>query len=373
MNIYFDNAATTPIDKDVIEFMYSLMKTRYGNPSSIHSYGREAKVLLENSRKTIAEILNVSPSEIFFTSCGTEANNMVLYAAVNDLGVKNIITSPIEHHAITHTLEMLEKKGLVKVHFVKLNETGQLDLDQLEDLITKNQNTFVTLMHANNEIGNLLPLKDVSEFCSKNNVLFHSDMVQTIGKYDVDLKKINVDFVSSSAHKFHGPKGVGFLYINGKNKIKPLLYGGGQERNMRSGTENIHGIAGMAKALEIASAGMQEIQKHVMELKAYTIAKLKENFKDIRFNGDSENRGLYTIINLSVPVSEKSEMLLFNLDIEGIAVSGGSACASGSTVNSHVLKAINKDNTRPALRISFSKYNTILEVDHFVDTLKKLL
>jgi cysteine desulfurase len=373
MNIYFDNAATTPIDKDVIELMYLTMKDKFGNPSSIHRYGREAKVLIEDSRKTIAEILNVSPSEIFFTSCGTEANNTVIYAVIKGLGIKSIITSPIEHHAITHTLAMFEKSGLIKVHFTKVNDKGQIDINHLEELLKSNENSFVTLMHANNEIGNLLPIKDVSGLCQENKALFHSDMVQTIGKFDINLNNINADFVSSSAHKFHGPKGVGFLYINGKNKIDPLIYGGGQERNMRAGTENIYGIAGMAKAMEIAATNMEQIQSHILNLKSSVVKKLKENFEGIQFNGESENKGLYTIINISIPKTDKSEMLIYNLDIEGIAVSGGSACTSGSSVVSHVLKALNKNPNTTTIRLSFSKYNTFEEADHFIDVMKKLI
>jgi len=373
MNIYFDNAATTPIDKDVIEAMISVMNDKFGNPSSIHRFGREAKVLIENSRKKIADILEVSPSEIIFTSGGTESNNTIIYAAINGLGIKNIITSPIEHHAIIHTLAMFEKASLVKVHYTKINNKGQIDLTHLEELIISNDNALVTLMHANNEIGNLLPINDVSELCAKNNALFHSDMVQTIGKYDINLKDINVDFVSSSAHKFHGPKGVGFLYINGKNKIQPLIYGGGQERNMRAGTENIHGIVGMAKALEITANNRDDIQNHIQKIKIYAVSQLKANFDNIKFNGESENKGLYTIINISFPKTSKSEMLLYNLDIEGFAVSGGSACSSGSITVSHVLDALNIDTNKPTLRLSFSKFNTFDEVDHFINVLKKLL
>jgi len=370
MNIYFDNAATTPIDKDVIEVMQSALKEKFGNPSSIHRYGREAKVLIENSRKTVAEILNVSPSEIFFTSCGTEANNTVLYAVIKGFELKNIITSPIEHHAITHTLAMFEKSGLIKVHNLRINDKGQIDFRHLEELITSHKNVFVTLMHANNEIGNLLPIKDVSELCAEHKVLFHSDMVQTVGKYDINLSNIEVDFISSSAHKFHGPKGIGFLYINGKNKIEPLLYGGGQERNMRAGTENIYGIAGLAKAMEIAAIDMEHIQSHIMNLKSYAVSKIKENFENVQFNGESENKGLYTLINFSLPKTEKSEMLLYNLDIEGIAVSGGSACTSGSAEVSHVLKALNIDTGKPTIRLSFSKYNSVEEIDYFIKVLK---
>lgn len=373
MDIYFDNAATTPIDNDVIEVMFSAMKEKFGNPSSIHRYGREVKVLIENSRKKIAEILSVSPSEIFFTSCGTEANNMVLYAVINGYGIKNIITSPLEHHAITHTLAMFEKRGLIKVHLVKINSKGQVDLNHLEELLVSNDNSFVSLMHANNEIGNLLPIKDVSDLCISHQVLFHSDMVQTMGKYNINLNNIKVDFVSSSAHKFHGPKGVGFLYINGKNRIEPLIYGGGQERNMRAGTENIYGIIGMAKAMEIASTNMDQIQSHIMNIKSYMVKQLIENVEGIQFNGESENKGLYTIINFSLPKSDKSEMLIYNLDIEGIAVSGGSACTSGTTVGSHVLKAMNIDQSQPAIRLSFSKYNSIKEVDHFINIMKNII
>lgn len=372
MKIYFDNAATTPIHPEVIGVMEHTLKTVFGNPSSIHAYGREARVLIENSRKTVAKLLHVSPSEIFFTSCGTEAINTIMNSCVYDLDVKHIITSPIEHHAVLHTADNLSDKKLAEIHFVNLLPNGHIDFVHLSDLVQKYQGALVCLMHANNEIGNLLSIKEVGELCEKNNCLFLSDMVQTIGKYRHNFQHLNLHFTVCSAHKFHGPKGIGFMYIKGGMAIKPMLLGGGQERLMRSGTENIYGIVGLAKALEIAMNEHEYDFLFISGLKKYLIEQLELSIKGISFNGDCRNNGLYNVVNISLPETSKSEMMLFNLDIAGIAVSGGSACTSGASVGSHVLTQLGCDMQRPAIRFSFSKFNTKAEIDFCVQRLTDL-
>jgi len=372
MKVYLDNAATTPIDSEVIEAMLPIMKGSFGNPSSIHSWGRETKAAIETARKAVAKFLNVSPAEIFFTSGGTEANNMAIYCTVRDLGVKHAITSAIEHHAVLHTLEELAKEGKIKLSFVKIDSLGRVDLDHLEELLKNNERSLVSLMHANNEIGNLLPMEEVSAICEKYNAIFHSDTVQTMAHYRFDLKKLNVHFLTCAAHKFHGPKGVGFLYINPKVKIQPFIFGGAQERNMRGGTENVYGIIGLAKAMEVAYRDLDEHQKHISGLKKYMADKLIAEIPGIKFNGDTLGNALYTVLNVSFPQNANSEMLLFNLDIGGVACSGGSACSSGSSTGSHVLRAIYGESERPAVRFSFSKYNTKEEVDFVVEKLKEL-
>ncbi len=372
MRIYLDNAATTPLDPEVLSAMLPMMKQHFGNPSSIHSYGREVRSAIETARKSVAKCLNVSPSEIFFTSGGTEANNTAIQCTIRDLGIKHAITSRIEHHAVLHTLEELAKEKKIKLSFVDLDEKGRVKLDHLEELLKDNDRTLVSLMHANNELGNLLPIKKVGAICEKYNAIFHSDTVQTMGHYPFNLQDTNVHFVTCAAHKFHGPKGVGFLYINSKVKIHPFIFGGAQERNMRGGTENVYGIIGLAKAMEIANAGMEEHREHIQGLKDYMVAKLREHIHDIEFNGDTLGDSLYTVLNVSFPPSDISEMLLFNLDISGIAASGGSACSSGSNVGSHVLTALNVSPERPSVRFSFSKYSTKEEVDYAVEKLKDL-
>ncbi len=373
MRVYLDNAATTPLDKEVLAAMLPFMEKNFGNPSSIHSYGRETKSAIEASRKTVAKLLNVSPAEIFFTSGGTEANNMAIRCSIRDLGIKHIITSPIEHHAVLHTVEELEKQEKVKLSYVQLKANGHVDTVHLEKLLAESERSLVSLMHANNELGNLLPIKEVSELCAKYNAVFHSDTVQTMGHYKFDLAHLNgIHFATCSAHKFHGPKGVGFLYINNKVKIKPLIYGGAQERNMRGGTENLYGIIGLAKAFEIAHASMEEHQKQISELKQYMADQLRQQIPGVEFNGDTLGKSLYTVLSVSFPSTDINEMLLFNLDIAGIAVSGGSACSSGSDVGSHVLKALDKDSERPSVRFSFSKYNTKEEIDFALLKLREL-
>jgi len=371
--IYFDNAATTVLAPEVADEMCKIINNYYGNPSSVHYLGRQSKVLIEESKRKISEILNASPSEIYFTASGTEAINIAINGAVNSLGVKNILTSSIEHHAVLHSLYNHKEKSSIELFKVKIDTKGKIILENLEDLLKTHKNVLVALMFANNEIGNLLQLKEVSELCRKYNALFLCDTVQAIGKYDIDLSNLGIDFASCSAHKFHGPKGVGFLYINKKHKISPLTFGGGQERNMRPGTENIYGIAGMAKALEISSENMSNNIDYILSLKNYFINELKINFKNIEFNGECETCGLYNIINVSFPKNQNTEMLVENLDISGIAVSGGSACNSGAVNVSHVLTSIYPKYNKIPVRFSFSRYNTKAEIDFCIETLNRLL
>ena len=372
--IYLDNAATTPMDKEVVAIMAEMMEHQFGNPSSIHADGRAVRTKLEEARKTVAKLLNTSPSEIFFTSGGTEADNMAIRCSIKDLGIKHAITTSIEHHAVVHTLEELAKEGIIKLSFVQLDNDGSVDLTHLAKLLAENERSFVSLMHANNEIGNLIDLKAVGELCEKHNAIFHSDTVQTMGHFIHDLANLPVHFITCAAHKFHGPKGVGFLYINNKVKINPLIYGGSQERNMRGGTENVYGIIGLAKALSIAYEEMQAHHTHIQSLKSYMIEQLTEKIPGIQFNGNIHpDKSLYTVLNVSFPPSEMGEMLLFSLDIAGISASGGSACSSGSNVGSHVLSGIKADPARAAVRFSFSKFNTKEEIDTVVAKLQELI
>ncbi len=372
MKVYFDNAATTPLAPEVAEAMIPVLQNRFGNPSSIHSYGRDTRALIENARKNISKLLNVSPAEIFFTSGGTEADNMAIQCTIQDLGIKHAITSAIEHHAVLHTLEVLEKKGIIKLSLVNLDAEGHVDLQHLEELLKNNERSFVSLMHANNEIGTMISLKEVGEICRKYNAIFHSDTVQTMGHYAFDLKDIYIHFITCAAHKFHGPKGIGFLYVNADININPLIHGGSQERNMRGGTENVYGIVGLSKAMEIAYADLQGHQQHVREIKNYMIGLLKENFPGVKFNGDISENSLYTVLNVSFNPHPVSEMLLYKLDILGIAASGGSACTSGSNVGSHVLRGLKCDMQRPSIRFSFSRYSTKEEVDYTIKQLKEI-
>jgi len=372
--IYFDNAATTALDKEVLDAMLPYMTTHFGNPSSIYSYGRESRLAIESARKTVARLLNVNPGEIFFTSGGTESNNTAILSAIRDLGCRHIITSPIEHHAVLHTVEYYDHSKQVTSSYVKLLPDGHIDLEDLEKQLAEHcERCLVTLMHANNEIGNLLPMKAVGNLCQKYNAIFHSDCVQTVGHYPIDLKKINIHFISGAGHKFHGPKGTGILYINDSIKIKPFIFGGGQERNMRAGTENLYGIVGFAKALELSMANHEKDSQYIQSLKTYMIEQLRKNIKGIQFNGDQEGKCLYTVLNVGFPKTEKSEMILFNLDINHVCVSGGSACSSGADVGSHVIRAINNNPDLVAVRFSFSKHNTKEEVDAVVEKLKELI
>jgi cysteine desulfurase len=372
--IFLDNAATTPIDPEVLEVMLPYFKDHFGNPSSIHAHGRKVKSALELARKTVASILNTSPGEIFFTSGGTEADNTAISQSVECLEVKHAVTSKLEHHAVLHTLEYLQKLGKITLTYLENDSQGNLDIDSLPNILKNNPKTLVSLMHGNNEIGNLLDIHKVGTISRENGAIFHSDTVQTMGHYSFNLQELPIDFVVGAAHKFHGPKGVGFLYINGQSKIQPMIHGGAQERNMRGGTENIYGIVGLAKALEIASKNIESHQNHIKNLKSHLKTQLLEKIPNISFNGNSADieNSLYTVLNVSFPPHPDNEMLLFNLDIEGISCSGGSACSSGTNLGSHVLNCLNIDSDRANVRFSFSKFTTPEEINQTVCVLEKL-
>lgn len=372
---YFDNAATTALDPQVLDAMLPFLQTNFGNPSSIHSHGREVRSAIEKARKTVAGLLNCSTSEIFFTSGGTEADNTALVNSVYKYQIKHAITSTVEHHAVLHTLQYLENQGVLKVDYVNLDSKGHVDLSHLDELLAQNGKTIVSLMHANNEIGNLLDLDAASQICKSHQAIFHSDTVQAMAHYVHDLQKTEMGFVVGAAHKFHGPKGAGFLYINGNHKIEPFIHGGSQERNMRGGTENVYGIIGLAKAMEIAYEGMDNHRLHIENLKRKLIEGLRNISSEIEFNGDSANleKSLYTVLNVSFPPMEEADMLLFNLDINKISASGGSACTSGSNIGSHVLTALGVSPERPSVRFSFSKYNTEAEVDYLIGKIAEIL
>ncbi len=374
--IYLDNAATTPMLPEVMVSITDVMKSTFGNPSSTHQIGRKSRALVENARKSIAKYLNASSTELFFTAGGSEADNLILHNAVTNLGVKTIISSKIEHHAIVHTLEHLKNKYKIEVKWVNLTSEGAIDYIHLEQLLEQTTNkTLVSLMYVNNEIGNLLDLKKVSDLCIKNNALFHSDTVQGIGHFNIDVTKTPIDFFTASAHKFHGPKGVGFAYVKKGFGVQPILFGGEQEKGARAGTENIHSIFGMQKAMEIACDNLKEESTDIQSIKNYFIKILKSNFKDIQFNGlsESETESSYIILNVRFP--KAYPMLLFNLDLKGIAVSGGSACQSGSSKGSHVLHEIlnEKEALKTSVRFSFSKFTTTANIDYVITILKELI
>ncbi|MEO8855268.1 MAG: cysteine desulfurase family protein [Ginsengibacter sp.] len=372
--IYFDNAATTALDPEVFKAMLPFFTEKFGNPSSIYSYGRETRMAIENARKSVAKILNARPAEIFFTSGGTESTNTAINAAVFDLGCKHIISSPLEHHATLHCIEHLAKDQGVKLSHVKLSPTGQVDFEDLENLLKEShEKCLVTLMHANNEIGTITDIERLSDLCQKYNAILNVDTVQTVGHFPIDLKKLHVHFINAAAHKFHGPKGVGILYINENIKIHPFVNGGSQERGMRAGTENIYGIVGFAKALEMAVANMEIESIHIREVRDYMRQSLQKNIPCVHFNGDPDGDSLYTVLSVAFPKSEKTDMLLFNLDINNICASGGSACTSGVEKGSHVITAIYPGSTQTTVRFSFSKYNTKEEVDTVVEKLKEII
>ena len=372
--IYLDNAATTPLDKDVLEAMMPYLTTHFGNPSSIYSYGRESRLAIEHARKKVAVLLKAHPAEIFFTSGGTESTNTAITESVRDLGCKRIITSRIEHHCTLHTVEHLQRQNETTVSYVDVLPDGHIDLSHLDTLLSNaEEKCLVTLMHANNEIGNLLDLQTVGEICKKHNAIFHSDTVQTVGHIPFDLRNLYIHFITGASHKFHGPKGVGILYINEKIRIQPYIHGGAQERNMRAGTENVYGIVGFAHALQNATENFEKESKYIYGLKKYMIDCLKQSFTDITFHGDVIGNSLYTILSVCFPKTPKSEMLLFNLDINNICASGGSACTSGAEQGSHVIKTINQQQDRITVRFSFSKINTKEEIDTVVQKLTELI
>ena len=373
MRVYFDNAATTALDPEVLKEMYKVMEGQFGNPSSIHSHGREVRTLIERSRKTVANLLHTSPAEIFFTSGGTEADNTAIRCGIIDHKLTHAITTKLEHHAVIHTLQSMEKSGIIKLSYVDVDCKGNLDYNHLETLLKDNERSFVSIMHANNEIGTLSDMQRIGDICEAYNAIYHCDTVQTMGHYQHDLSKLKTHFLVCAGHKLHGPKGVGFLHVNHRIKIKPFIYGGAQERNMRGGTENIYGIVGLAKALEMAYAEMEQHQKHIQGLKSYMMSKLTGQIPGINFNGETDaDKSLYTVLNVAFPEMEMGDMLLFNLDIAGISASGGSACSSGTDIGSHVLTAIGASASRPSVRFSFSKYNTKEEVDYTVAKVREL-
>ena len=373
-SVYLDNAATTQIRDEVVDKMFKIAKINYGNPSSTHSFGRGSRTLVESSRKQIANHLNVSPSEIIFMSGGTEADNMFLINTVLEKKIDTIITSKIEHHAVLHCCDFLNKSYNTNIKYVKIDEKGKVDLEDLDALLKKNKNSIVSLMHGNNEIGNINDLKSISKVCDQHNVVFHSDTVQTVGHYPINLNDINIHGIVGSAHKFHGPKGIGFLYLNNKHKISPFIHGGAQERNMRGGTENVYGIVGLSEALYLASENMKPHRDKILSIKKHMVASLKNKIKGVAFNGLSESvdESLYTVLNVSIPDIQDQQMFLFNLDINNIAASAGSACTSGSDSGSHVLNEISIKKNYVNVRFSFSKYNTIKEVDYVVNKILEI-
>ena len=376
MPIYFDNAATSPLRKEVIESINEVLVETYGNPSSNHSFGRKAKNLIENSRKIISSVLNVSPQEIIFTSGGTESDNMLLRSAVEDLNIETIISTKIEHHAILHTLDYLEKKN-VSVVYLPVDKNGEFKYKHLERaLLFDDSKKLVSLMHVNNEIGNMIDLEYVSKICQSGGALLHTDAVQSIGHYKIDLSKMKVDFLSAAAHKFHGPKGVGFSFVRKNSGLNPFILGGSQERGLRAGTESVHNIAGMCKALELAYENLDEESKYISNLKKYAISKINEFLPESHFNGncDKNDKSAYNLINVNLPVSsEKKDLLDFQLDLKGIACSKGSACQSGSSKGSHVLDLVvpNELKNRPSLRFSFSSFNSKDEIDFLIKTIRE--
>ena len=376
-SVYLDNAATTAILPEVVNTMTEVLTNTFGNPSSTHNYGRNAKAIVEQARKTIAKQLNVSSSEIIFTSGGTEADNLILQSAVKDLGVKTIITTKIEHHAVLNTIIYLSEHYDVEIIYLDLDESGQINYNQLDEFLNNKDNVLVSLMHVNNEIGNILDIKKVANLCQENKALFHSDTVQSIGHYNLDLQDIKVDFAAVSAHKFHGPKGVGFAFIRKNSGLHPIIFGGEQERGQRAGTEALHNIAGLEKAFKIAYQNLETDKTYITNLKSYCLKQLKKEIPSVKFNGlsDTIENSAYTIINMRLPeISKDATMVQFHLDLKGIACSRGSACQSGSTKNSHVLEEILAKEAlkKASLRVSFSKFNTKEDVDYLVDVLKEL-
>jgi cysteine desulfurase len=372
--IYFDNAATTPLAPEVLEAMMPYLTEKFGNPSSIYSYGRETRLAIEQARKSVAKNLGAKPAEIFFTSGGTESSNTVLNASITDLGCKHIISSPIEHHATLHTVTHLAKLHNLKLSFVQILPNGHIDMDHLAALLAAtSEKTIVTIMHANNEIGTMIDIAAVGQLCKQYGAYFHSDTVQTVGHFPFELSQLPVDFITGAGHKFHGPKGVGILYINENVKISPLVHGGSQERNMRAGTENLYGIVGFAKALELATEKHEEERTYIQSLKQYLHDQLIAKIPSVSFNGDPFGRSLYNLLSVNFPKNEKTEMILFNLDMHHVCASGGSACSSGAQQGSHVINALNKGSEIVTVRFSFSKQNTIAEIDQVVTALLTML
>lgn len=374
MKAYLDNAATTPVAPEVVDVMSNFLKSEFGNPSSTHSFGRKVKTQIETARRTIAKHLNCEPGEIYFTSGGTEADNLAMNIAIRDLQCTRIVTSKIEHSAIVKTAEKLQEEGKASVHWIALREDGSIDLRDLKNILSDGVKTFVTLMHGNNEIANMLPLQEVADLCEEHGAIFHSDTVQTMGHYRFNLKETPIHFLNAAAHKYHGPKGVGFIFIRKNIPGFADITGGGQERGMRGGTENTAGIMGMAKAMDLAFSDVDEHRLHVSALKQHMISELKKHIPEIIFNGRSQStESLYTVLSTTFPPTKNNDMFLFLLDLEGIAVSGGSACSSGATKGSHVLDGIGAlREGQPAVRFSFSRYTTKEEVDYVVGKAREI-
>ena len=368
MSVYLDCNATTPTEPEVVEKIKQYLTTDFGNEGShTHVYGSTAKKAVQEARDQIVDLVNASRNEIIFTSGGTEADNLAIRSSLKTMGLKHAITTDIEHHAVLDTMEEVCSEERVKLSKVRLDNKSYIDMEHLEDLLKNNERSFVSLMHANNEIGNMIDLKFVGNLCKKYNAVFLSDTVQTMAHFPFDFEKLNIQFATCSAHKFHGPKGVGFLYVNKNLNIPSMLTGGGQERGMRAGTENVYGIVGLAKALDIGNKHVNDHIKHITELKFYMMEELEQKIKGVRFNGDPKGNSLYTVLNVSLPPNPKSGMLLFNLDIMGIACSGGSACSSGASTGSHVLNGIGADINRQAIRFSFSRYTKKEEIDYAIE------
>ena len=374
--IYLDNAATTPLSEEVIDAMVGVLKNNYGNPSSTHSLGQEAKILIENVRRDVAEYLKVSPAEIIFTSCGTESNNMIIKSCVDNLAVERIISSPLEHKCVAETVMDMKKRRGVEVAYLRPDKKGDFSLEQLEKLLkSSDKKTFVTLMHANNEIGNLIDIKKIAQLCKENNALFHSDTVQSMAHMDLDFSDIPVDFASCSAHKFHGPKGSGFAFIRKASGLKGIITGGPQERSLRAGTENVCGIVGLGKALEIYLKNMDIYANHIKDIKQYTIDQLSQKIAGVKFNGRSAemDNSLYTVLSVLLPF--KDPMIGLKLDMKGIAISQGSACSSGASKPSMVMMMVvdeeEMDQTTP-LRVSFSHFTTKEDIDALVNAVEEI-
>ena len=371
--VYFDHAATTPLDQEVGTVMLQALEELYGNPSSIHADGRKARAAIEKARKTVAAAIGASIGEVFFTSGGTESSNMVLKGAVQDLGVRRVISSPIEHHCVLHSLDYLSQHHGTEVVMLSVDPRGRINYEELEGLLTDGSGTtLVSLMHANNEIGTLHDLERIGALCAAHGAYFHSDTVQTIGFYPLDVVRTGLHFCTGSAHKFHGPKGCGFVYINSNTMLRPFIDGGGQERNMRAGTENTAGILGLAKALELAQSGMDQRRQHIASVRDRLQSGLQQLVPDIRFNGEEGAAQHYKILSASFPAGPRTELLLLNLDIAGVSVSGGSACSSGADAGSHVIAAIDPDSDRKTIRFSFAHTSTLEEVDKVLEVIGTL-
>lgn len=373
--IYFDNASTTALLPEVTQKMMEVLQQHYGNPSSIHAYGRKSRSLIEDARKKVAKSINASIGEIFFTSSATEANNTILKRSILDLKVGTIISSPTEHHCIIHTLDSIKAEfPNVKIIMLDVDNHGRLNYDQLDTALAQAESkSLVSLMYGNNEIGTIHDVSLIAQICQKHDACYHCDAVQMVGKYPIDVQKIPLGFLTGTAHKFHGPKGSAFFYMNSDNIIHPFIYGGAQERNMRAGTENVAGIVGLAEALTIALEKMQERHDYVSQLKSHFENGINALGKDCKLNNPSDSPSMYHISSVSFADSPTIDMLMFNLDIAGIAASSGSACSAGIEEDSHVLLAIGHPSERKTIRFSFSSYNTIEEVDSVIEKLRTLL